>query len=158
MNKSSGPNFSELVLNLKGSKSYDMIEKASGGEVSAKRLQKLVNNSFTRLPEPGLFKALSLAFNVSQRELVLAAARTLGIDVQDENPDDLLLVGAGKLPQENQDLLKTTSRELQRWMEKIASSENEPVADVHELFPVGDQRLAADKGDKGIDPEQLPED
>lgn len=117
MTASSGPALQELVLRLKGDRSYDALEKAAGGIPSSRALQKLVNNGFTRMPNPETFRGLSRALNVSQRELVLAAARTLGIDVEAENPNDLLLVGAGRLPQESQNLLKSTSRELQRWME-----------------------------------------
>lgn len=43
-------------------------------------------------------------------------------------------------------------------MENIDSSENGPVADVHGLFAVNVDHMVSDKGDKGIDLEQLPED
>lgn len=157
MTNTSGPTLQELVLRLKGDRSYDAIEKAAGGIPTSRALQKLVNNGFTRMPAPETFRGLSRALNISQRELVLAAARTLGFDIEAENPSDLLLVGAGRLPQASQDLLVSTSRELQRWMEK-AEEQSEPVADVHHLFPVDESRLAADKGQPGVDPEQLPED
>jgi len=156
MTNTSGPTLQELVLRLKGDRSYDAIEKAAGGIPTSRALQKLVNNGFTRMPAPETFRGLSRALNISQRELVLAAARTLGFAIEAENPSDLLLVGAGRLPQASQDLLISTSRELQRWMEK-AEEQSEPVADVHHLFPVDESRLAADKGQPGVDPEQLPD-
>lgn len=155
MTTNSGPTLQELVLRLKGDRSYDALEKAAGGIPTSRALQKLVNNGFTRMPNPETFRGLSRALNVSQRQLVLAAARTLGIDIEAENPNDLLLIGAGRLPQESQDLLTSTSRELQRWMDKAAQYP-EQMADVHELFP--EERMAADRGEHGIDPEQLPED
>lgn len=155
MTTNSGPTLQELVLRLKGDRSYDALEKAAGGIPTSRALQKLVNNGFTRMTNPETFRGLSRALNVSQRQLVLAAARTLGIDIEAENPNDLLLIGAGRLPQESQDLLTSTSRELQRWMDKAAQYP-EQMADVHELFP--EERMAADRGEHGIDPEQLPED
>lgn len=155
MTTNSGPTLQELVLRLKGDRSYDALEKAAGGIPTSRALQKLVNNGFTRMPNPETFRGLSRALNVSQRELVLAAARTLGIDIEAENPNDLLLIGAGRLPQKSQDLLTSTSRELQRWMDK-AAQQADSMADVYELFPEG--RVAADKGQPGVDPEQLPED
>ncbi|GAA0187940.1 hypothetical protein [Glutamicibacter creatinolyticus] len=155
MTTNSGPTLQELVLRLKGDRSYDALEKAAGGIPTSRALQKLVNNGFTRMPNPETFRGLSRALNVSQRELVLAAARTLGIDIEAENPNDLLLIGAGRLPQKSQDLLTSTSRELQRWMDK-AAQQADSMADVYELFP--EDRMAADKGQPGVDPEQLPED
>lgn len=155
MTTNSGPTLQELVLRLKGDRSYDALEKAAGGIPTSRALQKLVNNGFTRMPNPETFRGLSRALNVSQRELVLAAARTLGIDIEAENPNDLLLIGEGRLPQKSQDLLTSTSRELQRWMDK-AAQQADSMADVYELFP--EDRMAADKGQPGVDPEQLPED
>lgn len=155
MTTNSGPTLQELVLRLKGDRSYDALEKAAGGIPTSRALQKLVNNGFTRMPNPETFRGLSRALNVSQRELVLAAARTLGIDIEAENPNDLLLIGAGRLPQKSQDLLTSTSRELQRWMDK-AAQQADSMADVHELF--SEDRVAADRGQPGVDPEQLPED
>lgn len=158
MTNTSGPTLQQLVLRLKGDRSYDALEKAAGGTPTSRALQKLVSNGFTRMPAPETFRGLSRALNVSQRELVLAAARTLGIDIEAENPSDLLLIGAGRLPQESQDLLTSTSRELQRWMEKSSEEESKSAnADIHQIFPFSESSLAADRGERGIDPEQLPD-
>ncbi|UXN30973.1 hypothetical protein [Glutamicibacter sp. M10] len=162
MDHNQAENFQQLVLRLKADKSYDAIEKLSGGAPTGRSLQKLLTKGFTRMPDPETFQGLSRALNVPQRDLVLAAARTLGIYIEAENPADLTLVGAGRLPYESQELLRSTSRELQRWLERdqqhtVATDDSKQgaTADVHELFPV--HRAAADKGDQGIDPEQLPE-
>lgn len=162
MDNNQAENFQQLVLRLKADKSYDTIEKLAGGAPTSRSLQKLVTKGFTRMPDPETFQGLSRALNVSQRDLVLAAARTLGIYIEAENPSDLTLIGAGRLPNESQELLRSTSRELQRWMEREGSvqrQEEKPTsssnAQVHELFP--SERMTADKGDAGIDPEQLPE-
>lgn len=153
-------NFQQLVLRLKADKSYDAIEKLSGGAPTSRSLQKLVTKGFTRMPDPETFQGLSRALNVSQRDLVLAAARTLGIYIEAENPADLTLIGAGRLPNESQELLRSTSRELQRWMERENQQlqeveQSSDSAEVRELFPA--DRIAASKGEPGVDPEQLPE-
>ena len=160
MDKNQAENFQQLVLRLKSDKSYDTIEKLAGGAPTSRSLQKLVTKGFTRMPDPETFQGLSRALNVSQRDLVLAAARTLGIYIEAENPADLTLIGAGRLPNESQELLRSTSRELQRWMDRDTERLQEGdrssnSAEVHELFPA--ERMAADKGEKGVDPEQLPE-
>lgn len=161
MDNNKAENFQQLVLRLKADKSYDAIEKLSGGAPTSRSLQKLVTKGFTRMPDPETFQGLSRALNVSQRDLVLAAARTLGIYIEAENPADLTLIGAGRLPNESQELLRSTSRELQRWMERENRSvptvgDSTPTAEVRELFPT--ERIAADKGQPGVDPEQLSED
>ncbi|MGO4297136.1 hypothetical protein [Glutamicibacter sp. MCAF14] len=161
MDKNQAENFQQLVLRLKADKSYDTIEKLAGGAPTSRSLQKLATKGFTRMPDPETFQGLSRALNVSQRDLVLAAARTLGIYIEAENPSDLTLIGAGRLPNESQELLRSTSRELQRWMDRSQAEdarkgyEGSADAYVHELFPT--ERMAADKGESNIDPEQLPE-
>lgn len=161
MDNNKAENFQQLVLRLKADKSYDTIEKLAGGAPTSRSLQKLVTKGFTRMPDPETFQGLSRALNVSQRDLVLAAARTLGIYIEAENPSDLTLIGAGRLPNESQELLRSTSRELQRWMDRSQAEDatkgdaGSADAEVRELFPA--ERMAADKGEKGVDPEQLPE-
>lgn len=123
-NKPQGPDFQTLVLNLKRDRSYEAIAKLAGGQPKAKALQQLVQKGFTRLPDVATFDGLSRAFNVSKRELVLAAARTLGIDVGDDDQNDLVLIGAKRLPQESQDLLVSMSREMQAWKDGQRESES----------------------------------
>lgn len=117
MTTNPGPNFQQLVLSHKKDDSYETISKRAGGVPKARALQSIVKDGFTRWPTAETFAGLSRALNVSQRELVLAAARTLGIDVEPENPNDLLLVGAGRLPDESQKMLRDTSAELQNWLD-----------------------------------------
>lgn len=117
MTKNQGPNFQQLVLTLKKDDSYETISKRAGGVPKARALQSIVKDGFTRWPTAETFAGLSRALNISQRELVLAAARTLGIDIEPENPNDLLLIGAGRLPEESKKMLKDTSAELQNWLD-----------------------------------------
>ncbi|RAX50901.1 hypothetical protein DQ353_00425 [Arthrobacter sp. AQ5-05] len=111
------PDFQTLVLQHKGDRSYETIAKLAGGLPKAKALQAIVQKGFTRMPNPETFEGLSRALNVRKRDLVLAAARTLGIDVGDDDQGDLILVGAKRLPLASQDLLVAMSREMQAWMD-----------------------------------------
>lgn len=126
MNKTpQGPDFQTLILNLKRDRSYETISKLAGGQPKAKALQQIVQKGFTRLPDVATFDGLSAALNVSRRDLVLAAARTLGIDVGDDDQNDLVLIGAKRLPQESQDLLVSMSREMQAWKDGQRAAETQ---------------------------------
>lgn len=157
--KPQGPDFQTLVLTLKADRSYETISKLAGGTPTSRSLQALVQKGFTRMPNPETFEGLSRALNVRKRDLVLAAARTLGIDVGDDDQSDLVLVGAKRLPIESQELLMATSREMQAWLDgrRDVPSESRP-DNVHQLPVINWASKAADRGEPGIDPEQLPED
>jgi hypothetical protein len=117
MTTNTGLNFQQLVLAHKKDDSYETISKRAGGTPKARALQSIVKDGFTRWPTTETIAGLSRALNVSQRELVLAAARTLGIDIEPENPKDLLLVGAGRLPDETKQVLRDMSAEMQNWLD-----------------------------------------
>lgn len=117
MTSTSGPNFQQLVLAAKKDDSYETISKRAGGVPKARALQSIVKDGFTRMPSQETIAGLSRALRLSPRELVLAAARTLGIDVGDDQESDLVLYGAGRLPQESKDVLRNTAAELLNWQE-----------------------------------------
>ncbi|KRE79982.1 hypothetical protein [Arthrobacter sp. Soil763] len=117
MNTNSSPNFQQLVMEHKKDDSFEAISKRAGGVPKARALQSIVKDGFTRMPSQETIAGLSRALRLSPRELVLAAARTLGIDVGDDQESDLVLYGAGRLPQESKDVLRNTAAELLNWQE-----------------------------------------
>lgn len=135
MTTNASPNFQQLVLTHKRDDSYEAISKRAGGVPKARALQSIVKDGFTRMPSPETFAGLSKAFSISPRELVLAAARTLGIDVGDDRDADLVLWGAGRLPQESQDVLRNTAGELMNWMDGSRKAPGEPSPDNVVQFP-----------------------
>jgi hypothetical protein len=76
-------NFQQLVLQHKGNKSYAQVSAAAGGTPSTKALQAIVKYGFKRLPDADTLTGVSRAFGINTRELLLAAARTIGLDVDD---------------------------------------------------------------------------
>lgn len=171
MNSSTqGPDFQTLVQTLKGDRSYEAISKLAGGKPNAKSLQKLIQHGFTRFPDQETFEGLSIALNVRKRDLVLAAARTIGIDVSDDDQRDLVLIGAKRLPQDSQDLLTAMSREMQAWMDGKNRAVEPERANHKSSFPDNVRHLptpdwtshAADSeagktSGQDIDPDQLPD-
>ncbi|MDQ1053215.1 hypothetical protein QE394_001143 [Arthrobacter sp. SORGH_AS 212] len=147
MTTTKGPNFQQLVLAHKRDDSYETISKRAGGVPKARALQSIVNDGFTRMPTPETFAGLSKAFSISPRELVLAAARTMGIDVGDDRESDLVLWGAGRLPQESQDVLRNTAGELLNWMDGSRRKPEESRTDnVVQLRTVKDKDETPDFG------------
>lgn len=135
MKTNSSPNFQQLVLEHKKDDSFEAISKRAGGVPKARALQSIVKDGFTRMPSPETISGLSRALRLSPRELVLAAARTLGIDVGDDQESDLVLYGAGRLPQESKDILRNTAAELLNWQEGRRSAQAEDEADNVVQFP-----------------------
>ncbi|WP_457948257.1 hypothetical protein ACTAQI_20135 [Pseudarthrobacter sp. alpha12b] len=145
MTTNKGPNFQQLVLAHKKDDSFETISKRAGGVPKARALQSIVKDGFTRMPTPETFAGLSKAFSISPRELVLAAARTLGIDIGDDRESDLVLWGAGRLPQESQDVLRHTAGELMNWMD--GSRKPAPSPSVDNVVKLPTRKTAEEKPD-----------
>ncbi|MGP9781833.1 hypothetical protein ACT3UQ_05160 [Glutamicibacter sp. AOP12-B1-11] len=149
----------ELILNKRGDRSLEALSRACGGVPTRANLDRLVNKPILSWPkENAVIIGLAKGLGVRVIDVVTAYAESLGLPVISEM-QDLTLPGAGALPESSQRVLRETSENMLWWQEQaeISQAQNE-VASVHEPFPVGLDRLAADKGEKGIDPEQLPED
>ncbi|GGH93973.1 hypothetical protein ACFFGR_09545 [Arthrobacter liuii] len=64
------------------------------------------------MPDPATIRAFAAGLEVSETEVVLAAARQLGLDVGEGNDADLVLPGAGHLPPEDRNVLATLAAVL----------------------------------------------
>jgi hypothetical protein len=83
-------NFQQLVLQHKGSRSYQDISKAAGGVPDPKGLQRLVTDGFTRLPSPATLTGVAKALDISTHEILIAAARTIGLEVDDVSSAEVI--------------------------------------------------------------------
>lgn len=79
-------NLSELIETHKGRRSYPELARDCGNNPSAKRLQQLVRDEIRAFPDPATMASLARGLRVPQREVVLAAAESLGLDVQTASP------------------------------------------------------------------------
>lgn len=155
-----GPTLQQLVLNNKGDLSYAGIADRSGGDLNAKGLQKLITSQFTAFPSPATLNGISRALGLPLQDVVLAAGRSLGLRLHDSNPDDLVLIGAKRLPSASQETLRSMAREMLNWMDGKYDrpSDATPAPDNVTEMPRRDWgNMAADRGEPGIDPEQLPD-
>lgn len=155
-NSSPDGGLAELILNHKGTRSFDDLSRACGGSPTGKRLHQMVSRPMRSFPDPDTIKNLARGLNISQMDVLLAAARSLGLRVTDADNSVLVLQEAGTLPPERQELLISIARALIEGndaMERHAAAElpedAEPTQDMHDL--------AAHKGHPDIAPDQLPE-
>jgi hypothetical protein len=102
-----------LILEMKGDRSFERLSRDCGGIPKANRLNTLAaGQQINNFPDPPTIKGLSRGLNVSVTRVVLAAARSLDLNVSDSDPDELVLQGAGALPPESKQLLVSMSRQL----------------------------------------------
>lgn len=159
-----GPTLQQLILDTKSEldRSYANIANASHGVLTANGLQKLATSKFSAFPAPETLQGIADALGLSINEVVLAAARSLNINVRDSYQDDLILFGAKTLPRESQELLKSMAREMLAWQqgkyEKATRANNGEVVQLHPDYSEHGERLVADTGENDIDHDQLPHD
>lgn len=140
-----GETLRDLILDRKGTRSYERLARDCGGVPKANRLHAMVANGMNNFPDPDTIRGLSRGLNVSVTSIVLACARSVGLPVSEGGePDELVLQGAGSLPAESKELLVSMSRQLQHAYSQTWGTEE--AAD--------DYELAARVGDHGVDPEE----
>ncbi|WP_301119907.1 hypothetical protein [Mycolicibacterium fortuitum] len=70
----------DLILTLKGDRTYKQLEEASGGVVKAQRWNQITNGIRVReFPEPNTLVAMAATLGVSTETVILATARSIGI-------------------------------------------------------------------------------
>ena len=158
MNTNPNQGIRELILNKRGDRSLESLSKACGGVPTRANLDRLINRPVLSWPkENAVILGLARGLGVRVIDVVTAYAASLGLPVETDT-SNLTLQGAGNLPEASQRVLRETADNMLWWQEQshIASDgANAPTSDVHELFPA--DRIAASKGEPGVDPEQLPE-
>lgn len=91
------------MLQAKGDRSFRFLRDKAAGfgyESTLSTWQQWGDLSFGRklLPDPETIRAFARGLGVSETEVLMAAARQVGLDVGEGNTTDLVLPGAGGLP------------------------------------------------------------
>ncbi len=157
MNTNPNQGIRDLILNKRGDSSLETLSKACGGIPTRANLDRLINRPVLSWPkENAVILGLAKGLGVRVIDVISAYASSLGLPVETDT-SNLTLQGAGNLPESSQRIIRETADNMLWWQEQatIAKGEPEAMAEVHELFP--SDRIAADKGQPGVDPEQLPE-
>ena len=158
MNTNPNQGIRDLILNKRGDRSLESLSKACGGIPTRANLDRLINRPVLSWPkENAVILGLAKGLGVRVIDVVTSYAASLGLPVETDT-SNLTLQGAGNLPETSQRILRETAENMLWWQEQseISSKTGDSnMGDVHELFPT--RRMAADKGEPGLDPEQLPE-
>ncbi|MCO4257344.1 hypothetical protein [Pseudarthrobacter cellobiosi] len=112
-----GPTLAALIAELKGDRSFRELKDraASLGALSTlSSWQQWGSPDFERklLPDPVTVRAFARGLGVSETDVLLAAARQVGLDVGEGNRTDLVLPGAGQLPPEDRNVLASLAAVL----------------------------------------------
>lgn len=113
----SGPTLAALINELKGERSFrELRDRAAslGASSTLSSWQQWGSPDFERklLPDPVTVRAFARGLGVSETEVLLAAARQVGLDVGEGNETDLVLPGAGHLPPEDRNVLASLAAVL----------------------------------------------
>ncbi|AER47612.1 transcriptional repressor [Mycobacterium phage DS6A] len=105
----------DLILSLKGDRTYKQLEADSGGVVKSQRWNQLANGErITEFPEPGTLKAMADALPCAIEVLLLAVARQVGLEAHGTRTGfvDLLPPSVDQLSAGSQSALLTMARSL----------------------------------------------
>lgn len=113
----SGPTLAALIAERKGALSFRELQERAAGVGAPSTLsswQQWANPGFERklLPDPATVRAFAKGLGVAETDVLLAAARQVGLDVGEGNRTDLVLPGAGHLPPEDRNVLASLAAVL----------------------------------------------
>lgn len=106
-----------LIQAAKGDRSFRELKDRATAVGLASTLsswQQWAMPDFERklLPDPATVRAFAAGLGVSETEVLMAAARQVGLDVGEGNAADLVLPGAGGLPPEDRNVLASLAAVL----------------------------------------------
>ncbi len=116
------PNLAQLILDRKMGRSFEKLADDCGGQPAGRRLQQMANGKPMRnFPDPDTIRALAVGLGVSEAEIILASARSLGFGVDSTGSGELTIAGAGGLPADAKKAIMDVARAL---MNAHATTEN----------------------------------
>lgn len=75
------PTIARLLIERKGERSYARLAEDCGGVPAGRRLQQMATRPLRNFPDPDTIRAIARGLQVSVTDVVLASARSLGLDV-----------------------------------------------------------------------------
>lgn len=112
--ESTQPNLAQLILTKKGDRTYAKLARDCGGAPTDRRLNGMVMRPISQFPDIETMRGLAIGLRVDVSEVVLAASRSLGLQIGGSNPGALIVHGAGHLPDSAQEALISMAAELMK--------------------------------------------
>lgn len=108
------PNLAQLILDRKMGRSFERLAEDCGGMPAGRRLQQMANGKrpMKNFPDPDTIKAMAKGLAVSESEIILASARSLGFEVDSTGSGELNIPGAGGLPGDARKAILDVARAL----------------------------------------------
>jgi hypothetical protein len=108
------PNLAQLILDRKMGRSFEKLADDCGGQPAGRRLQQMANGSrpMKNFPDPDTIRAMAGGLGVSEAEIILASARSLGFGVDSTGSGELTIAGAGALPADARKAIMDVARAL----------------------------------------------
>lgn len=112
-----GPTLAAMILAAKGDRPFrELMERAAGlgAPSNLSSWNQWCDPKFERklLPDPSTVRAFAKGIGASETDVLLAAARQVGMDVGEGNTADLVLPGMGHLPPEDRNVLASLAMVL----------------------------------------------
>lgn len=89
----------ELINTKRGDRTYARLSRDCGGAPTDKRLQSMVSRPMKAFPDADTIKGLAIGLRVNAADVILASARSLGLNVEASDTVGLTIPGAGALPE-----------------------------------------------------------
>lgn len=110
------------------SMSYAGLSDKCGGKPTAARLQQYAKDDLENFPDPESIRGLQRGTGRSQQEIIFASARSLGLQVDSDFADALIIAGLSELPDSAIESMKSVGRELVNLSRKVETHADEPDA------------------------------
>lgn len=103
-----------LILDRKADRSFERLSKDCGGIPSANRLQQMTMRVPNSFPSPDTIIGIARGTGATITDVVMASARSLGLNVTPDDPSALIIARAGLLPLEAKETIYSVARQMMR--------------------------------------------
>jgi len=103
-----------LILDRKADRSFERLSKDCGGTPSKNRLQQMTVRVPDGFPTPKAIEGIARGTGATVTEVVMASARSLGLNVTPDDPSALVIARAGLLPLDAKETIFSVARQMMR--------------------------------------------
>lgn len=108
------PDLARLIMDAKSARdmSYDDLAKACGGVPARQRLFQMASVPIKSFPGADSIEGLSRGLGISITEVIMACARSVGLNVRGNDVDTIHISGLSRYPPEILDAYKALGQQI----------------------------------------------